>query len=322
MAIKTFERSLKFLVPSWLSQGEGGKALIAVCRILDQNLARGRAALGARFPTRAQDDALAMIGYDRGIPRGRNEISAHYAQRLIAWRYPRGHRVRGSAFALLNQVSEYFGGIYCWTVDKKRNYHERNAEGVEQFSYSLAWTWDADSTHLGRFWIGLFPGALMSAQPSLGDPTLWGGALGTPGYSIGQIGALPGDRDAIRALFTGECPWKPAGTLQQWLVVALDGAIYAPDNTWGNWSKVVAGVRSASRAAQSRYWALLPGINDYAPNCANATALVALPDGTTYGTGNRAAAGTTITLPDGTVYTPVRANAKAKITLVDDGDQP
>lgn len=315
---KSFLASLRFLVPSWLF----GPVTQSHATILDESVARVRAGLEARFPSRAQPDANALTGADRGIPRGRSETDAHYAQRLIAWRYPRGHRVRGSAFALLNQVSEYFGGMFCFTVDKQRTYHERSAEGVEAFSYGLAWAWDSDTTHLARFWLGLVPGSVMSAQPDLGDPALWGGALGTPGYSIGQIGALPGDRDAIRALFTGDCPWKPAGTLQQWLVVALDGAIHAPDNTWGNWSKVVTGVRSASRASQSRYWALLPGINDYTPNGANATSTLLLPDSTTYGVGVRASATTTITLPDGTVYTPNRANAVAKITLVDDGDQP
>src|SRR6187549_1469002 len=107
----TLRSIYKFLVPSWLSAGDGGLVLDTLTDQIDDSVEKMRESLVARFPTYAQDDALTLIGQDRLIPRGRAETSEHYAQRLIAWRYPRGHRVRGSAFALLNQVSEYFGGI-------------------------------------------------------------------------------------------------------------------------------------------------------------------------------------------------------------------
>ena len=118
------------MVPAWLYSGDGGLVLQSLAQLQDDYAARARAALEMRFPSRAADDALAELGRDRAIPRGRTETSAHYAARLIAWRYPRGHRTRGSAFALLEQVSEYFGGILAKTRDVAGNVFTRTAAGV------------------------------------------------------------------------------------------------------------------------------------------------------------------------------------------------
>jgi hypothetical protein len=318
----TLRSIYRFLVPSWLSSGDGGKVLDTLTSQIDDSVDKMRESLVARFPSYAQDDALTLIGRDRGIPRGRSETSEHYAQRLIGWRYPRGHRVRGSAFALLNQVSEYFGGIAAWTIDWKLNRHVRAADGTESFSYGWPWAWDTDTAHKARFWIVIEPPAsAMQVQPGFGDPALWGGAVGTPGYSIGQLGATPNDRAAIAALFTGDRPWKPAGTRQQWLIVNLDGSSHTPDPTWVNWSKVVAGVRSASRASGWRFWSLFEGLNTYTPTAANATVSLPLPDGTAY-VAVPASALASITLPDGSSYLPNADNARAAVHLVDDGDQP
>lgn len=323
---KTFTSILRFLAPRWLTTGDGGKVLQALTTVVDDHLDRSRQGLEARFPTYAardaRDDALALIGKDRGIPRGRAEVAAHYAQRLIGWRYPRGHRVRGSAFALLNQVSEYFGGIDCWTIDVNSNRHERTAAGVESFSYAYPWPWDTDS-RLWRFWVVIVPGALMRAQPALGDPTLWGGTLGTPGYSIGQLGAVPDDADAMRELFTSDCPWKPDNALPMWLVVNLDGTTHTPDPTWAHWSKNVAGTQVASRYAGWRYWSLFAGNNTYTGSRANPASTVTLVGGGTY-TGTRIGTPpSTITLPSGAAYTGTRAGTPpSTITLLDDGDAP
>jgi hypothetical protein len=312
---KTFRSALKWLVPSWLND-EITQSLSAV---VDEHIARARAGLEARMPSRAGDDALTLIGQDRRIPRGRTELASHYAQRLIRWRSPRGHRVRGSAFALLEQVSEYFGGLLCWTIDFSGTRYDRSAAGVETFSFGNSWTWDTD-TRKARFWLGIeLKGAVL--PPDLGDPALWGGALGTPGYSIGQLGVTPDDVDAIRGLFARPTPWKPAGTLQQWAVIKVSPNTYTPDATWANWSKVSGGVRLPSRGVGWRYWALAPELKQYTPVAANATTSLPLPDGTTYAA-VAASATASIVLPDGTTYTPDATKAKAAIDLVDDGDQP
>lgn len=313
---KSFLTALSSLVPSWLYDN----VTKSHAMILDEYYDRARAGLEARFPSRAQPDALSLIGDDRGIPRGRAETDDHYAQRLIGWRYPRGHRVRGSAFALLNQVSEYFGGIDCWTIDVNGNRHYRTAAGVESFVYGYPWPWDTD-TRKGRFWIVIKPGSRMSATPSFGDPTLWGGAVGTPGYSIGQLGAVPDDKDAIAELFDGAIEWKPAGTIPQWLIVDLDGGLSTPSVDWVNWSKNAAGTQVATRYAGARYWALFAGINDYTGKITNYPTLFTEPNGGTYG-GSATSFPALITLADGTTYAGSTTNFPTTIPLVDDGDQP
>jgi hypothetical protein len=252
MAIrKTFERAIKFLIPSWLSEGEGGKVWTVITRTLDENVDRGRAALEARFPSRAQDDALALIGDDRGIPRGRSETSAHYAQRLIGWRYPRGHVVRGSAFALLNQISEYFGGIKCWTIDVKGNRHDRAADGTETFSYGNTWVWDT-ITAKARFWIVLqsATGTFTPFRPQdpIGSPNLYNGGLVGGTEMVGLLGAVPADAEAIKSLFYSECPWKPAGTMPVYAIISFGSSEPTPNAAWGNsW---------AARSPAFAYWSM------------------------------------------------------------------
>lgn len=295
---KNFQGAYPFMVPSWLSADDGGKVLDSITGMLDRSLDRMRAALDSRFPTRAQPDANALTGNDRGIPRGRAETDAHYAQRLIGWRYPRGHRVRGSAFALLNQVSEYFGGVKCFTIDFQGNRHDRFIDGEEFFGYGNGWTWDTDSAHKARFWIVLLPGVPF---PYVRD-----------------------DVDAIRNLFRGKVKWKPAGTRQEWLIVSThltDGAADEPfpDATWEHWSKVVGGHRLPSRDPTFLYWSLAPTINNaYAGDRTVLTTDFPLTSGGTYA-GNRANF-STIALTGGGSYLGDRSNFPTTITLLDDGN--
>lgn len=293
---KTFERALRWLVPSWLSEGEGGKALTVVMRTLDENMARGRASLELRFPTRAQDDANAKTGEDRGIARGRTETSEHYAERLIAWRYPRGHRVRGSAFALLNQVSEYFGGITARTIDIKLNWHERTAAGVESFSYSYAWNWDGTSTPRGRFWIMLIP------------------PVGAFSYTFEDV-------QAIRKLFTGVVPWNPAGTQPEWVIVSTDGSAPAPDGLWLHWSKNDgSGTQVEARSGNQRFWSMAPTRNNrYAGDAANYPTLITECQGGTYA-GDPTNYPALLNLPSGGTYAGDPTKWPALIQLFDDGD--
>lgn len=316
-----FRNILPFVVPRWLSEGEGELVLYTLGMMKDASSERMRQALEARFPTRTESSsALDKIGADRGIPRGRSESAANYAQRLIGWRYPRGHRVRGSAFALLDQVSNYWGGLASFTIDVSGNRHDRSTEGVESYSYGNAWDWDgAGATpNWSRFWFGIFPGDLLTENPDLGDPALWGGALGDPDYTVGQVGATAQDAIAMRELFTGAHPWKPAGTRVEWFIVALDGTWAEPDGTWDTWSVVSGDHRVPSRYAGWRFWAMDPNRNQYTgdaaagvhgrirrvagtlytPVAGSVTLAIPMPDGTTYNAVDRGAVSTTIQLID------------------------
>lgn len=240
-----FRTSFQKLVPRWLSNGDGGKVLFVINWFIDSSLERAQQSLTCRFPSFAGESALAKIGDDRGIPRGRDEAQAHYVKRLKAWRFPRGHRVRGNAFALLEQVSEYWGGIFCRTIDDSGNQFTRDASGGEFALQGATWNWDgAYPAKWSRFWI------LMQPRPELRTITSWGtfadlpaewgtfGAAKAAGYTIGQKGASVGD---IRAMFRLFHPighdraWKPAGTRAMFYIVDLgeNPTAIVPAGAWG-----------------------------------------------------------------------------------------
>lgn len=245
-----------------------------------------RASLEARFPTRAGDSALALIGADRQIPRGRAETSANYAQRLLAWRYPRGHRVRGNAFALLEQISAYFGGGFqLSTIDTNPLQYVRAADGTESAAiYGPPWNWDGPvvDNRWGRFWILIDGADLITETPDYGDPALYGGQLGDSAYALGHDGVSADDVNAIRRLFRGRT-WNPAGTRAEWAIVSFGGADPAPDGTWGRWAKDDGtGNYVANRDTSFRYWALSPTVNVYAGDPEAFPTSSDMPGGGTY----------------------------------------
>lgn len=244
-----FSTSFYRLAPPWLTKDEGEKVLFSLGVMKDAQVERLRQGLLSRFPSRAGESALTLLGQDRGIPRGRTESADHYRERLKRWRYPLGHRVRGNAFALLEQVSEYWGGIDCETIDVSGNLYTRTADGVENALQGVAWNWDGDTASWSRFWLVLRPpSSLMTAWDGLEGA--WGGDLrGGRGYTLGQQGVTPDDVRAMRDFFVGSVSWKPAGTLTDYIVVALDGATLAPDGTWAT----IAGRYAAERAG-ARFW--------------------------------------------------------------------
>jgi hypothetical protein len=250
MAFK-FRNSFYKLVPQWLTTGEGELVLWTLNRIVDAFDDMVRAAVEARFPTRAGANALALIGRDRGIPRGRSETAAHYAARLKRWRWPRGHRTRGSAYALLEQVSEYWGGMTVATFDVNQSEHVRDAQGNEAYAYDQDWDWDADPDPLNwaRFWLVLVPGndvpSIIAWPALLGT---WGGSLAPGrGLTLGQQGVTPGDIRAMRRFFHGTVQWKPAGTRTDYAVLDLDGAAVVPGGLWGTVRGRVTNARNTLR---------------------------------------------------------------------------
>lgn len=264
-----FRDLARFLLPgNYTEEGtDGEKITYSLTRLVDAFYDIDRAGLEARFPSLAGDSALALIGGDRQIPRGRAEASANYAQRLIAWRYPRGHRVRGNAFALLEQISAYFGGGFkLSTVDTHPLQYVREADGTESAAtYGPPWDWDGPVAfgRWARFWIFVDGTNLITPTPDYGDPALYGGSLGNTAYALGHGGVSADDVNAIRRLFRGRS-WNPAGTRAEWAIVSFDGSDPAPDGTWGRWSKDDGtGNYVAARDPAFRYWALSPSVNVY-----------------------------------------------------------
>jgi hypothetical protein len=257
------------LLPKFLTEGESELVAFSLGVIKDAFLERCRQSLMQRFPSYAGDAALALIGAERGIPRGRTEAKAHYVTRLKAWRYPRGHRTRGSAFALLEQVSEYWGGLLAITHDDKGNEHGRAADGTESFAYT-SWNWDGGSiAHSGskwsRFWLEIHPQPYVptiKAWPSWHQAfggTTWGAAT-KAGYTFGQQGVLAGDSRALQGLFKARglaVSWKPAGTTAMYAVVVLEPVggptTVDPAGLWGD-----PRGRATTAPSVIRFWRLTP----------------------------------------------------------------
>ncbi len=251
-----------FAVPSWLSTGDGGLLLHTITTMIDIQVQRARDGLEARMPSRAGPSALKLFGATRGILQGRTETDAHYAARIIGWRYPLGHRVRGNAFSLLDQISEYWGGVRCFTVDVNDTWHSRGQHSFTDFTYArdvevyrydaelafAVWYPEDHAVNWSRFWVVISPNPEIpevQAAPNYGDSALWGGLTGTPGYCVGLAGWTPTDTTAMRKLMRQPWPWRPAGTSPEWLIVQLGNwtstPAPVPASTWAHWSSNVAG---------------------------------------------------------------------------------
>lgn len=321
-----FRQLVRWLVPAHYNAGEGEAVLWVLAAMKDVMLERMRQGLNARFPSRTGASANALTGADRGIVKGRSETNAHYAQRLIRWRWPRGHRTRGNPFALLEQVSEYFGGVRCWTIDVRGNRFDRSVAGAETFSQGNDWDWDGEPTspRWGRGWLVIDLSGIAGEQPDFDDPDLWGGELGDPAYSVGMLGVTANDAQTIRDLVRADAkrPWKPAGIRAEWAIVSLDGTDPEPDGTWLNWSKNDGGTQVEARDPAFRYFSLSPASNNtYAGDSTNFPDLLTLLGGSTYA-GDPDNYPSTITLSDGSTYAGDPNNYPATIRLLDDGDLP
>ncbi len=239
----------------------------------------------------------------------------------MRWRYPRGHRVRGSAFALLEQVCEYWGaGVSAYTIDASGNRYDRSVDGTETYTPGEPWDWDT-SDALGRFWL-VIKGTPAAETPDFGDAALWGGELATPGYAVGMTVWTPDDTQAMRRLMQPPA-WKPAGSRAMWIVVSLDGTEPTPNDAWEHWSENVAGVQVASRDSAFRYVSLTPSATSlYAGDPTLFAEESPLPDGTSYaGDPDSTAAWGAITLPDGSTYSGDPTSYPLSARLLDDGEQ-
>lgn len=254
----SFATVYKALVPSWLSKGDGGKVLSSLGQMLDEFASRTRDALEARMPSRAPDDALALLGQDRVIVRGIDEASSTFATRLLRWLDD--HHTRGNAFALIAQLRAYLGtNAKIRTVDNRGNWYTVDQNGVQ--SYLLAqgnWDWDGDATSWSRFWVIIYA----STSPwTLGRPPYSGhyndGALWGDGRTWGSSATL----EQIASLKEIVRRWRPAGTRCVSIILAFDDTSFdptsvvgLPDGTWGTWSKIVNGVRVPARLTTASYF--------------------------------------------------------------------
>jgi hypothetical protein len=349
--IPRFRRIYKFLVPSWLSsdeldngEGDGGRVLASLAVMKDAFIERVRQGLEARMPTRAGASANVLTAGDRGILRGKAETDDQFEARLLAWRLPRTHLVRGNAYEALEQIWHYFRNTSASSdscdvrsVDAHGVSFHRFGDGSDVRDDIVGgFEWDPTEDHdvyFSRFWIILRNANDLGIeeQPDFGDAALWGGAIGTPGHTIGQTNITPADVLAIRSLFQ-ERHWHPGHTSPEWFILGFGVGAFT-DGLLGShlhWSAPIgANVQRASRQRGFRYWSLNPDQNNrYSGNparfCAETEMVDTVEGGSSEYSGDPTIAGAwgPVTLPNGEVYTGNPARFPTDVLLLDDGAAP
>jgi hypothetical protein len=232
--MKRFREIWKWLVPGWLQEGDGELVQYTEGVMLDAFQESCHQTAKLMLPSVCVEDALARIGADRAIPRGFAEPDASYRERLRRWRYPRGHRIRGNAPALLEQVEATLGGTIHQTIDVRGTRYTHGTDGAER---GVTWNWDGEAftPNWGRFW--LVVKSTGSLWPSWDDGA-WGDTWDSPdgscwagsGIHSGEIAAV------VRLTKVGRLSWVPAGRRPVYLVIWFEGETYpAPDGTWDEW---------------------------------------------------------------------------------------
>lgn len=261
----TFRAAMYKLLPSWLTEGDGGLAVRGLATMMDQFVARARLALVVRFPEYSYlspwlDDeaALAAIGRDRRVVRGIDEPAEAYAARLV--RAIDDHRTRGNPWTLLEQLRAYLqADCVVRTVDQSGNWFSIEADGTRTSNVAAKnWDWDGgDAAHWARFWVIIYPvNGVDPWAPNglIGDADLWSdGGVGHPDRTIGTT-ATPSQVASVRSIIR---EWKPAHARCEWVIVAFDSATFSPSGStdpageWGSWGNHTG---APVRLSTARYW--------------------------------------------------------------------
>ncbi len=246
--------------PPWLQDEEGARLLFTLGTMLDGTFEWTRIGIQARFPSYLSAEVLTQIGRDRVLFRGAFESDETYADRLRGWLD--AWLFAGNPFTILEQLRAYLSPheFVMRIVNNGGSWYTLEADGSRTYQIANAnWDWDAQSTYWSRFWVIMYPPTdLWDRLPDVGDPTLWGGAIGNPGYTIGST-ALPQQVADVRSIVN---TFKDAKSRHMHTIVCFDSLLFDPgdtmppnpDGTWGNSSKVVAGTRSIARSQDAIYW--------------------------------------------------------------------
>ena len=150
--MRRFRTIWKFLTPGWLQRGEGELIQYALGFTHDAFAERCRQTVWLMLPSLAPNDALDRIGRDRGLPRGIFEPASSYRDRLKRWRYPLGHRIRGTATALLDQIAVALRGSDYRTIDQRGTQYTRGTLPADR---GVTWDWDGSSLlpDWARYWV-------------------------------------------------------------------------------------------------------------------------------------------------------------------------
>lgn len=229
--MRRFRTIWKFLVPGWLQTGQGELILFVQGLLKDAFAERMHQTALLHFPSTCPSDALDLHGRSRALPRGLFEPEENYRQRLTGWRYPEGHRTRGTAGAMLAQFQLALRGTHHVVIDA-RNQRTISGSGA---ALPATWTWDAEpSSQWGRYW--LVCKSVGSPWASFTDPA-WLAAWGDVTATLAGSGIHAGELDAVRTITSNRrLGWTPAGVRGVNLVLYFDATFPEPTGDWDEWA--------------------------------------------------------------------------------------
>lgn len=230
--VRKFRNTWRWLVPGWLQSGQGEMVLFVQGLLKDAFAERMHQSARLHAPSLCASDALDLHGQSRALPRGVVEPEANYRMRLAAWRYPEGHRTRGTAGAMLVQFQLALRGTHHVVIDA------RNKRTIAGSGATLpdTWTWDAEpDSQWGRYWlvcrsVGAPWGALTdpASVAAWGDPEA---VLAGSGITFGELDAV------IKIASNRRLGWTPAGVRGVNLVIYFDGQGFPePTGDWDSWA--------------------------------------------------------------------------------------
>lgn len=227
---RKFRTIWKFLVPGWLQAGQGELVLFVQGMLKDAFAERAHQTARMHAPSLCPSDALDFHGRSRALPRGLFEPEANYRGRLTAWRYPEGHRTRGTAGALLAQFQLALRGTHHVIIDAR---NKRTIAGSGA-ALPVGWDWDAvASSQWGRYW--LVCKSVGAPWPSFTDPG-WLAAWGDRDAVLAGSGIASGEFAALRELTSNRrLGWTPAGVQGVQCVLYFGNTFPDPTGDWDDW---------------------------------------------------------------------------------------
>ncbi len=258
-----FRHIITNVAPPWL-QGYVGSRILYTCGLIFDEIAEFvTQGMQARMPGIGTPTALPYVGRDRKIVRGFDETDDNYAARLPLWLDVDHHKTRGSPYALITQLKGYLAPheLRIRTVDNNGTWFSEDEDGTRYENLAEGnWDWDG-GTDWSRFWVILYPQASLWTETveMVGDPALWGGAVGAPVYTVGTTATL----NQVQTIRQIVAEWHPAGTTCVNIIIAFDDASFDPTlppgdpllpaGDWGTHGDGLA-TRGRSRLTTARYW--------------------------------------------------------------------
>lgn len=210
MAIQNWRQYLTELIPAWLL-GYFGERLTGAIGLLSDVVNTGafeaRVAPWVLMPT-SPEDALPLVGSERGLPRLAGETATAYRVRLVdAWNI---YKAIGSVAVLTSQ----FESMGLSDIEIKTN-------------ASANWDWDGQTDNWSRMWI-VIKGHPWTWEGSWRSESTWGepGTLGITA-SEAEVASL---QDIVRR-------FRAAHDICLWIIIVIDPGSWVgePAGDWDDW---------------------------------------------------------------------------------------